>query len=95
MYSLRNNDGLAPFKATLKNESEPLAIGPSTKYGPIFGSYDLYIRDNAGSQTNSYTDFGNAYKLPPGYTYGETNTRSLLGGSYEFTPTEVEVLYLN
>ena len=92
MYSLRNNDGIAAFKSTLKNENDPYAIYRSGIYGPTFGrGHDLYI----GSNTNSLTNFGYTYNLPLGYTFGETNTKSLLGGSYEFTPSEVEVLYLN
>ena len=96
MYSLRNNDSLAPFKSSLKYENHWRAIRRSTYSGPAFGGdCDLHIVDNAGSNTNSHTNFGHIYNLPPGYTYGQTNTRSLLGGSYYFTPSEVEVLYLN
>ena len=97
MYSLRNNDGLAPFKSTLKDESDPHAICRYSGHGLTFGGrhHDLHIHSGAGSNTKSYTDFGYTYNLPHGYTYRETNTRSLLGGSYYFTPSEVEVLQLN
>ena len=95
MYSLRNNDGFASFKSTLKNENDPKAIYRGSNYGPTFGvGHDLHIANNAGSNTNSYTYFGSSYNLPLGYTYDQTS-RSLLGGSYKFTPSEVEVLYLN
>ena len=96
MYSLRNNDGIASFKSTLKNENDPYAIYRHSRYGPTFGGgIDLLIANNAGSQSYSYTNFGSSYNLPLGYTYGQINTRSLLGGSHTFTPSEVEVLYLN
>ena len=97
MYSLRNNDGIASFKSTLKDENDPRAIIRHSSYGPTFsdGHPDLLIANNAASNTHSNTDFGYRYNLPPGYTYGQTNTRSLLGGSLYFTPSEVEVLYLN
>ena len=96
MYSLRNNDGLAPFKSTLKDESDQYAINRDSRYGPIFGrGWDLHIASGAGSNTKSLTNFGFTYNLPHGYTYRKTNTRSLLGGSYYFTPSEVEVLYLH
>ena len=96
MYSLRNNDDIASFKSTLKNENDPDAIYRHSNYGPIFGGgHDLLIDNNAGSQGYSYTNFGDTYNLPLGYTFGQTNTRSLLGGSFHFTPSEVEVLYLN
>ena len=96
MYSLRNNDGLAPFKSTLKDEGDQYAIYRRSGYGPTFGyGGDLYIVSDAGSNANSGTNFGWTYNLPHGYTYGETNTSSLLGGSRYFTPSEEEVLYLN
>ena len=94
MYSLRNNDDIAPFKSTLQNENDRRAIYRVDRYAPRF-SVDMYIGYNAGSNTDSHTNFGFTYNLPLGYTFGETNTRSLLGGSYHFTPSEVEVLYLN
>ena len=98
MYSLRNNDDLASFKSTLKDENDPYGICRYSSYGPTFGTgHDLYIANNARSNTGSgsHTDFGPSYNLPPGYTLYDTDTRSLLGGSYYFTPSEVEVLYLN
>ena len=96
MYSLRNNDGIASFKSTLKNENDAEAIYRYSSDGPIFGGgHDLLIVNNAGSLSYSLTNFGDSYNLPLGYTYGQTNTESLLGGSNKFTPSEVEVLYLN
>ena len=96
IYSLRNNDGLAPFKSTLKDESHQYAISRYSAYGPVFGGgNDLLIASDAGSYTNSRTNFGVTYNLPHGYTRGETSTNSLLGGSRYFTPSEVEVLYSN
>ena len=96
IYSLRNNDGFASFKSTLENESDPYAIYRYSGYGPRFGDGpDLYIHNNAASNTISFTNFGFSYNLPPGYTYGRINTRFLLAGNFWFTPSEVEVLYLN
>lgn len=96
MYSLRNYDGLAPFKATLQDENHDKAIYRHGNYGPTFGwGHDLFIANNAGLNTDSPTNFGSAYNLPPGYTFEQNNTRSMLGGSYYFTPSEVEVLYVN
>ena len=96
LYSLRNNDGLAPFKATLINENDWYAITRKSSYGPVFGGgYDLRIVDYAASNIESSANPGNTYRLPPGYTYGQTNTKSLLAGGLFFTPSEVEVLNLN
>ena len=47
----------------------------------------------SGSSTSSYTNFGYVYRPPSGYSYGSSNTKALLAGSYTFTPSEVEVFY--
>ena len=96
MYSLRNNDDLAPFKAPLRDENDVEAIYRYSGYGPSFGAgHDLYIAGNAGSNTYSYTRFGWTYQPPPGYTRFETNTNSLLPGSFYFSPSDIEGLYIN
>jgi hypothetical protein len=96
IFSLRNNDDLAPFKAPLRDENDVRAIFRYSGDGPIFGGgYDLRIDDNAGSNTWSETVFGYTYQPPPGYTFGKTNTSSLLPGSEYFTPSQTEVLYFN
>lgn len=103
LFSLHNNDDLAPFKAPLKNENDGKAIYRHTDYPPTFGSgaavdgmsHDLYISSDAGSNRKSLTYFGRNYQLPDGYTAGQTNTKSLLAGSFFYTPSEIEVLYIN
>ena len=94
LFSLRNNDDLGPFKAPLKNENDTYAIYRYNSWGPCFGR-DLRIKDNAGSTTDSRADLGRVNQAPPGYTALKPNSRSLLAGSQYFTPSEVEVLYLN
>jgi hypothetical protein len=93
LFSLRNNDDLAPFKAPLRGENGFWAIAPGRRYGPTFG-YDLVIHDNANSNADSRAYFGHTYQVPPGYTFKQTNTNTLLAGSYKFTPSEIEVLYI-
>ena len=94
LFSLKNKDNLEPFKAAVYQNSEH-ALRPRSDFGPTFGrGYDLYISNNGNSSTNSYTNFGGTYQPPPGYTYDATNTRALLAGTYYFTPSEVEVFYL-
>jgi hypothetical protein len=96
LFSLRNNDDLAPFKAPLRDENDVHAIDRLILFVQAFGGgFDLYIADNGGSTTDSYTNFGHSYQLPPGYNPGKTNTNSLLAGSLNFTPSQIEVLYLN
>jgi hypothetical protein len=95
LFSLRNNDDLAPFKAPLRDEIDRLAISRYSGLGPTFGrGPDMHIADNAGSTTRSFTYFGDTYQPPPGYTFGETNTNSLLAGSFNFSPSETEALYI-
>ena len=66
----------------------------SSSYGPTFGNgFDIYIANSAGSSTNSYTDLGDAYVQVAGYKPGSSDTQSLLAGSYNFQPHEVEVFY--
>ena len=97
LYSLRNNDDLPSFKSTLKNEDNQHAIARyDSLYGPIFGfGHDLYIANDAGLNNESHARFGTTYNLPVGYLYGQTSASCLMSGSYSFTPSEVEVLYLN
>ena len=71
------------------------AIYTDYGYGPTFGGgHDIYIANNAHSNTNSYTNFGFTYQPPSGYSYSSSNTQALLAGSYSFTVSEVEVFYL-
>ena len=95
LFSLRNNDDLPPFKASLKDENSPFAIRRQPNKGPVFG-YDLIMIEHYGNILKySFDDFGFTYQAPTGYDHGDTKTQSLLAGSIFFTPTEVEVLSLN
>ena len=96
IFSLRNNEDLLTFKAPLKDENNGNAIYRGYQFGPRFGSGpDFLIANNAGSNTHSYTNFGRTYQPPSGYTFGQNNIKSLLAGSYSFTPSEIEILYIN
>ena len=67
------------------------AIYRYSSYGPTFGGgHDIYIANNANSNTNSYTNFGTYYSVPSGVK----DKRTILAGTYNFTPDEVEVFYL-
>ena len=96
LFSLRNNDNLAPFKAPLIKHAYRYDIYRGGRYGPTFGGgHDLHIANDATSNTNSYANIGHTYQAPSGYTPYLDNTRSLLAGSNHFTPSKVEILYLN
>ena len=89
IFSLRNKDGLGPFKSMVTKSH--YAIYGHSSYGPIFGGgYDIYIDKIANSNTNSYTNFGHSYSVPSGVQ----DSSKILAGSYRFTPDEVEVFYL-
>ena len=91
IFSLRNKEGLGPFKSTVRIPSR--AIYRYSSYGPTFGAgADIYIADNANSNTNSHTDFGkyNSYSV-----LSEVQSKyTILAGTRSFTPDEVEVFYL-
>ena len=93
LFSLKNKDNLKPFKAAVYRNSQT-ALYHDSGYGPTFGGHDLYISNNANLNTVSYTKLGNTYQLPPGYTSDAANTKALLAGTYYFTPSEIEVFYL-
>ena len=89
IFSLRNKEGLDPFKSVVTRAQ--YGIFKRSDYGPTFGGgHDIHISDNANSNTNSYTNFGHSYSVPSGVK-GTTTT---LAGTYKFTPDEVEVFYL-
>ena len=70
------------------------AIYGNSGYGPTFGGgHDVKIADGADSNTNSYANLGHSYVQVAGYKYGASDTQSLLAGSYDFQPHEVEVFY--
>ena len=93
LFSFVNKDNLSPFKMKIRNNQPYYAIYGSSSHGPTFGDHDIYIGNYANGNTDSYTNLGEAYFLPRGYSFGSTRTRTLLAGSYRFTPSDVEVLY--
>ncbi|XP_028410636.1 uncharacterized protein LOC114533326 [Dendronephthya gigantea] len=91
IFSLRNKESLAAFKAPLKYENSKNAMYPFYMYGPaVGGGHDIYIADNAHSSTSSYTNFGSSYE-PPHYV---NDRKTILAGARKFSPSEVEVFYL-
>ena len=70
--------------------SRSYAIYGWPSYGPAFGAHDIHIANNANSNTNSYANFGYSYSAPSGVQ----DKKSILAGTYSFTPDEVEVFYL-
>ena len=90
IFSLNNNEGLAPFVSKVKKEDTRDAIYRWSYYGPRFG-VDVFIRDNADSNDNSIARLGINYSVPPAVQ----NSRTVLAGTVYFSPDEVEVFYLD
>ena len=71
------------------NPSRAIYRWPS--YGPTFGGgHNIYIANNANSNTKSYANFGYSYSAPSGVQ----DKKTILAGTFKFTPDEVEVFYL-
>ena len=97
LFSLVNKPGWAPVRLpqTGKYSSRRQhSIEDIPSYGPSFGGgHDMYISDFASSNSNSYSNLGNTYSPPSGYSYGSTFVRTFLAGTYQFTPGEIEKFY--
>ena len=64
------------------------AIYRLSSYGPTFGGgHDIVVAD---INHLSYTRFGHSYSVPDGVKYPHT----ILAGTVNFSPDEVEVFYL-
>jgi hypothetical protein len=91
IFSVRNKENLSPFKAPLKDQNTPFAIYTYHSYGPVFGEgHDLFISNNAASNTRSYTNFNHNYQAPSGVS----DTSTILAGTNYFQPSEIEVFYI-
>ena len=96
IYSLTNNNGPGhavynPVKLRVKSDRYN-AVVRCDSYGPIFGTGDIGISNNSASNTDSHTNCGWSYPLPPGYSLSGSNCK-FYAGSFSFTPTDIEVFY--
>ena len=94
LFSFSNRDGLGPFKSPVYQNSAN-AMYTNNGYGPTFGAHDIYIANNANGGIASYSNFGYTYKPPSDYKYGTQKAKQLLAGTYNFTPSDVEVYYFD
>ena len=89
IFSLRNKEGLGPFKSLVTDPSK--AIYRDSHLGPTFGqAHDIVIANNANSNNDSYTYFGESYSVPSGAQKWDT----ILAGTMFFSPDDWEVFYL-
>ncbi|XP_068695515.1 uncharacterized protein [Montipora foliosa] len=90
IFSLRNFEGLSPFKVMVTNPSKAIYKNPS--FGPAFGGgHDILLDlDTARTSWGSYTRLGYSYE-PTGVKVLST----VLTGVPHFSPSEVEVFFLH
>jgi hypothetical protein len=90
IFSLRRAGVSFKDKFTVKEATS--ALYANSGYGPTFGGgHDICIHNQSNTNIGSYSNFGNSYNLPNGYTYNG-NAKDFLAGSYnQWTTTEIEV----
>ncbi|KAL9968218.1 hypothetical protein ACROYT_G026567 [Oculina patagonica] len=98
IFSLRNKEGVRPFKSVIKDPEH--AIASTKDAGPFFGlGYNLALLN---SEIQSYTGVSSISQLSDGSYYDiPDNVKSAIGsdkmylaGTYLFDPDEVEAFYL-
>ena len=90
VFSLYNVKGYNPVKLT-QYQNQQYAMYRCSSYGPTFGvGHDIYISDDAKNNQHSYTECGQTYQDPTGYS-GENC--GFFTGSYRFTPSDIEVFF--
>ncbi len=83
IFSLRNKEGLGPFKSMVTQPRK--AIYRNSDHGPAFGEgYDIIIDTILTAEK-----FGHSYSVP----IGVQDRYTILAGSY-LTPDDWEVFYL-
>jgi hypothetical protein len=89
LFSLVNNLN-RPVKMNIEEVWVHDAIWCETQLGPLFGENDFFICDNSNICNESFSSFGQAYRLE-GYV-GDTNEADcFLAGSKNFTVEKIEV----
>ena len=95
LFSLVNKPGWAPVRLSQTGQySSHKAY--SIYFIPHLGPHSEedttlpYIKSDASSNSNCYSNLGHTYSSPNGYSYANTFARTFLAGTYKFTPDEVE-----
>ena len=97
IFSISNKEELDPFVSEVRRPDR--AIYRSSWSGPVFGfdswlwsgGNDIYIANNASSNSDSNALLDYAYPAPAAVQ----NKYTILAGTYRFSPDEVEVFYLD
>ena len=88
IFSISNKEELDPFVVEVRRPDG--AIYRRSWSGPVFGQ-DIYIHNNANSNSYSVAGLGFAYPVPAAVQDPDT----ILAGTFNFSPDEVEVFYLD
>ena len=88
IFSLSNKEELDPFVSKVRRPDK--AIDRFSGFGPCFGD-DMFIANNANSNSHSYARFGEDYPAPAAVQ----DKYTILTGTLYFSPDEVEVFYLD
>ena len=88
IFSISNKEELDPFVSEVRRPDE--AIYRWSGFGPCFGS-GIFIANNANSNSLSYARLGRSYPAPAAVQ----NPNTILDGTEDFSPDEVEVFYLD
>ena len=88
IFSISNKEELDSFVSEVRRTDS--AIYRGSWLGPVFG-YDIYIANNANSNSNSYARLGLYYPAPAAVQ----DRYTILAGTEYFSPDEVEVFYLD
>ena len=88
IFSISNKEELDPFVSEVRSPGR--AIYRWSWYGPRFG-VDIYIANNANSNSFSYARLGWYYPAPAAVQ----DRYTILAGTEYFSPDEVEVFYLD
>ncbi|XP_066016656.1 uncharacterized protein [Pocillopora verrucosa] len=90
LFSFNNIKGYNPVKLT-QYRNQQYAMYTCSNYGPTFGvGHDIYIRDDAVNNQDSYTECGETYSNPTGYSGVNCG---FFTGSRQFTPSDIEVFF--
>ena len=88
IFSLNNFERLAPFVSKVKKDKTEKAIDRNSYYGLKFGD-DLVIHLDAEDRGDSKPSLGSRYSVP----LGVHDPLTVLAGSKNFSPDQVEVFY--
>jgi hypothetical protein len=91
VFSLKNNDN-HPCKMKIIPSMKDRAIYCNAYHGVSFGSSEIYIRNKANENTNSFSFWGRTFELPIFLETRRHGVKEFLGsGSLNFKLNEIEV----